>query len=103
MIKKQIDSILDVVISVNLNKGIKPNTLTYNASKKINYEEGMVRSILAYTSKYNNAERYEQSFKYAVKTEALAKKLNNPQHLALLNSFKFETYKIKSKIPTPTH
>jgi tetratricopeptide (TPR) repeat protein len=91
--KMQIDSLLDRANRVsNLKEGLKLATSAYNASKAINYEEGIVRSLLSRAVKYSNARHYEEAFKSAVGAESAAIELNNPRYLALIAAMKGINY-----------
>jgi len=91
--KKQIDSILDSVsYTNNLEMGIKMAVKAYDASKAINYEEGMVRALLSRASKYANASHFEEAFKAAVAAESITTKLNNPRYLVVLETIKGRSY-----------
>ncbi|WP_183558443.1 tetratricopeptide repeat protein [Mucilaginibacter sp. SP1R1] len=91
--KKQIDSLLDVVsYTNNLETGVNIGLKAYQASKAINYQEGMVRALLSRASKYANASRFEEAFKAATEAESVTIKLNNPRYLVVLEAAKGRSY-----------
>ncbi len=77
--KKQIDSIFEVNRSaLNFEQSIKQASKAYNASKAINYQEGVARALLVYATIYSNARQHQYAFKYAVEAENAAIEINNP-------------------------
>jgi tetratricopeptide (TPR) repeat protein len=88
--RKQIDGLLDSANHSDLEQGIKLAMTAYNASKAMDYQEGMVRALLLRAVKCSNVRHYEDAFRYAVEAESAA--INNPRYLAVLAVIKGISY-----------
>jgi tetratricopeptide (TPR) repeat protein len=83
--EKQIDSILDSnTQTVALNQVSK----TYNASKIMGYDKGMVEALILFAKSSYAAGKYGNSFKYITQAENASAKITDPVILCNIKTFK---------------
>ncbi len=91
--KKQIDSLYNIVDQSHDTKlCLKLGKAIYDASKIINYENGMLKSLVICGVKCYDASRWEDVFRYSTEGEGLATKLQDIPVLTLLAIMKGTSY-----------
>ncbi|WP_184544672.1 tetratricopeptide repeat protein [Mucilaginibacter sp. FT3.2] len=90
---KQIDSLYNIVDQSHDTKlCLKLGDIIYNASKAINYEQGMLKARVVCGIKCYDVSRWEDAFKYATAGEGLATKVHDIPSLTLLSIIKGTSY-----------
>ncbi|WP_184550489.1 hypothetical protein [Mucilaginibacter sp. FT3.2] len=77
--KQQIDSIFDEANHlIGLKSDIQQLTTAFNASKAINYEQGIIKGLTLYSKKSYDAGQYDKAFKFIIQAESVAVKTKDP-------------------------
>jgi tetratricopeptide (TPR) repeat protein len=76
--QKQIDSMLNIATqTIDIQQKEKLGVAIYQASKIINYDEGIAKGLMMRTGACFNSGRYEEAFKYVVESESAAQKIHD--------------------------
>lgn len=91
--KQQIDSIFDVANhQVGLKSDIQQLNLAYNASKAINYEEGIIKGLILYSKNSYDARQYDKAFHYITQAENVSPQLKDPVLIFNIRILKAQCY-----------
>lgn len=91
--KQQIDSIYDEANHlIGLKTDIQQLTIAYNASKALNYEQGIIKGLIMYSKSSYAAGQYDNAFKYITQAENASTKIKDPVLLFNIRTLKGECY-----------